>query len=126
MKSIIILSAIGFLLSIYAFYVKKNHEKNKSYKPFCDISKKFSCTKAFSSKHGNLIGVSNTLFGIIFYPIVFIFALLNQAQLIFFLSIPALLASLYLAYLSYIKMKNFCLVCSLIYLINFLIFIFSQ
>ena len=123
--NIIIISLLGLILSFYSFSVEKKKNFNKNYKPLCDIHKNISCTKAFSSRHGRILVFHNSTFGIIFYFALIILAIFNQVAIIFYLSIVAFLFSLYLAYVSYVKMKNFCLVCSAVYLINILIFLFS-
>ena len=125
MKSIIwYLSIIGLILSIYALYVIKKSKK-KSYKPLCDISKNISCTKSFSSKEGKLAVLPNPWYGTLFYSIILILISLNQIKIIFFLSIFIGLITTYLAYISYIKQRNFCVVCTGIYIINFFLLIFS-
>ena len=122
MTPIQILALIGFLLSAYALYVKYRFSR-KPYKPLCDISSRISCTKAFRSKYSVFSDLPTSLFGIVFYASVFLLA--AQKELIFYLAIAALAVTIYLAYISYFKQKNFCLVCSAIYLINILLLIFS-
>ena len=122
---IYIFSIIGFLLSIYAFFVENKTKKSKSYKPLCDISKKVSCTKAFSSKYGSLAGVSNSFAGIFFYLIIFSLVIFGKLNYVFYLAILSIIGSLYLAYTQITKIKAFCLVCSCIYIVNLLILIFS-
>ena len=100
-----LLAIIGFLLSLYAYYVEKKSSE-KDYKPICDLSKNISCTKAFKSKYGSLLGFSNSFFGLLFYLSVVLLAELKHFNLIFFISILSFLGSIYLAYLSY-KIKNF-------------------
>lgn len=119
------LALIGILLSCYALYVKKTAERYRKYKPLCDLAENISCTKAFMSKEGSLTGLPNPVYGLAYYILVFIATMYYQKELIFYLSIIAFATSLYLAYISYFKQKNFCLVCSSIYLINILIFAFS-
>lgn len=119
-----ILAVIGFWLSFYAYYVEKK-SRNKNYKPICNISKNISCTKAFLSKYGKLLGKSNSVFGMFFYPTIYLLSFFNLISYIFYLSMFSVLGSLYLAYLSYIKLKTFCLVCTSIYLINILLLFFS-
>ncbi|HLD02323.1 MAG TPA: vitamin K epoxide reductase family protein, partial [Candidatus Nanoarchaeia archaeon] len=80
---------------------------------------------AFLSKEGALTGLPNPIYGLAFYVIIFAATMYFQKELILYLSAIAVVASLYLAYISYFKQKNFCLVCSSIYLINILIFAFS-
>ncbi len=119
-----LLAIIGFWLSFYSYYVEKK-SKNKNYKPVCNISKNISCTKAFLSKYGRLLGKSNSFYGMFFYISIFFLAQLNLISFIFFISIFSFLGTVYLAYLSYIKLKTFCLVCTSIYLINILLLFFS-
>ncbi len=122
---ILILSFIGFLLSAYAYFVELNITKNKKYKPLCDIKNNISCSKAFSSKYGKLIGISNSLIGIFFYLFLMILYFINLKIIIFYLSIFSFIGTIFLAYILFLKLKNFCLVCILIYIINALILIFS-
>lgn len=121
---IVYLALIGLALSLYSYYVSLRIRKNR-YKPLCDISTNISCSKAFSSRGGRMFLVHNSVVGLLFYVIVFILGLQNDVVGIFYLSIPAVLFSLYLAYVSYFQMKNFCLVCSATYLVNFLILVVS-
>ncbi len=123
-----LLAIIGFWLSFYAYYVEKKAGKKsakENYRPVCDISPKISCTKAFSSKYGRLLGMSNSLFGMFFYLVIYILFSLNLFNYVFFLSVLSVPGSIYLAYISYIKLKTFCLVCTSIYLINFLLLFLS-
>ena len=122
---IVILSVVGVLLSIYAFYVEQKAKKNKKYKAICDLSDKASCTKAFSSSYGKMFGVSNSIVGIGFYLIIILLVYFFQYKLIFYLSAFSFLTTIYLAYVLYIKMKNLCIVCTSIYVLNTLLFIFA-
>ena len=123
--TLIITSIVGLILSIYALYVGLRAKENKNYKAACDISDKASCTKAFSSSYGKMFGVSNSIVGAGFYLLVIFLAYYTQYKLIFYLSALSLLITIYLAYVLYIKMKNLCIVCTAIYLINILLFIFA-
>jgi len=120
-----ILSLIGLLISVYTFASERKLAKNKYYKPLCDINDKISCTKNFKSSDAKIFFISNSLLGIFFFIIITILVFLNYYNYIFYLSIPAFLFNIYLAYASYIKLKNFCLVCTSTYLIVILILIFS-
>jgi len=117
-----ILASLGFLLSAYAFYVIKRTEKSDKYNPLCDVSENVSCTKAFISEYGSLMILPNPLFGMIFYTLMFI---IGEHKVILYLSSVAFAFTFYLAYLSYFKQKNFCVVCSAIYVVNTLLFLFS-
>jgi vitamin-K-epoxide reductase (warfarin-sensitive) len=120
-----ILSFIGLILSVYALNVrvKASASKDKSYKPLCDVSERVSCTKAFSSSYGKTFGMPNPVYGIILYMIIIVLAFLSREDIMRYFIYFMLLASVWLAYVSYIKQKNFCVVCSGIYLINILLFL---
>jgi len=124
MVEIIIIAIIGIFLSAYALYVEKKMRIDKKYNAVCDISKNISCSRAFRSKYGKLFGVSNSLIGILFYFLVIVFYFINL-NFVLYISILAVVGSFYLAYISYVKMKNFCLVCTGIYLVNILLLLFS-
>jgi len=113
------LSAFGMLLSLYALHVRWKITKIPEYKPFCDFKHNVSCSKAFVGKYGAVGLLPNPLYGIFFYALVFIAA--NYPWPLAVLSSFGLLLSMYLGYLSYFKMKNFCLLCTAIYIINVLL-----
>lgn len=117
-----ILALTGLLLSMYAMHVKKKAQ-NKKYKALCDFNNKVSCTKAFTSKYSNLLFFDNAFLGGFFYFAMLILAGNKYFLLYTILAGLAALGSLYLAYLSYIKMKNFCVVCSAIYVVNILMLV---
>ncbi len=122
--TITIIATVGLILSVYAYYVERKG-KDKNYKALCDINNKMSCSKAFSSKYGKTFGVSNSIYGILFYLLIIILYSINQRNIIFYLAIFSVLGSVYLGYLQYFKIKNFCLVCTLIYLVNLLLLFFA-
>ncbi|MBS3170987.1 hypothetical protein J4449_00065 [Candidatus Woesearchaeota archaeon] len=86
----------GLLISLYAFKIEYTLKRNKKYKALCEFNEKVSCFKAIKSKYGHLALVTLGFLG-----------------------------SIYLAYLSLIKLKTLCLICNSIYLINILLLIFS-
>ena len=118
------LAILGFIASIYFAYVKRNTKKNKKYKALCDITDIVSCTKAARSSSSDLLGFPNAWLGLVFYPLIFLLTFFEGTILIFGLSIIASAFSLYLIYIS-IKEKIICPVCNVIYIINFLLLIFS-
>ena len=116
-----VLVFIGLVLSVYASWVVL-HLRVKSYVPVCDFSSSMSCSKAFSSSSGKLLGVSNAFVGVLYY--VFLFVLLIFSFPIFFFTAIALLLSLYLSIVLY-QERNACVICILIYVVNVLLFVFS-
>ena len=125
MNWILVLSLLGAVASVYAFYLERKVSKNSKYKAVCDINDKMSCTKAFSSGYGKLFGVSNGVMGIIFYLLIIAMVLFQFSSYIFYLAILSVLASLYLWYLLTFKVKAVCVVCYTIYGINIALLILS-
>lgn len=108
-----LLSLFGFLLSAYAFFIQVKRPE----KPWCDLRSNVSCTSALLSEKGFLTGLPNSAYGLLFYATTFFLAFFDEARIVFYLSIPALLVSLYLGYVLW-KQKNYCLICLGIYGIN--------
>ena len=123
--SLIILSLVGLVLSWYTWYVGQFAGKKKNFKPVCDINMQISCTKAFSSEYGKHFGVSNGIWGLLFYGLIFILAFVNEATYVFLLSVVAVVGSFYLAYALFFKIRTFCFVCLSTYILNLLLFIVS-
>ncbi len=122
---IILLTLAGIVVSIYAYTVETNIAQSAEYKPACDISDKISCTKVMGSRYRKMLGISNALIGVAFYAVLFVLACFSAASFIFYLSIGAIVASIALAYITYFKIKSFCLVCTSVYVINLLLLIVS-
>ena len=112
-----LLSIGGFLISAYALYVRDKLLKTPSYTPICDIRARISCSKALGSQYSKTLGIPNPLAGILFYLLLLVLSF-SYMHLVIYPAAAAVLFSLYLAYISYIKQKNFCLVCTLTYLVN--------
>ena len=121
---IAILSLLGFVLSFYAYTVERRSE-NGRFKAACDINDRISCTKAFSSKYGKVLGASNSLYGMFFYILMFILASLDLTSWTFYLSIASFIGTIYLIYALLFKVKTLCLVCISIYVLNTLLLIAS-
>lgn len=108
------LPLLGVFLSLYALWVERRQGPAA-----CDIGERISCTRAFRSPYGRILGVPNALIGLLFYGAVLF---LGPHPL---LTIPALFATVALAYISYVVQRNFCLVCTAAYLVNVALFIQS-
>ncbi|MEK6880992.1 MAG: vitamin K epoxide reductase family protein [Nanoarchaeota archaeon] len=81
MNIIIILAILGAILSIYSYVVEKKAEKSKEYKSICDINDKVSCTAAFTSSYGKILGIKNSIWGMGFYIFIFLFFINNYLNL---------------------------------------------
>lgn len=112
-----IIAVCGFLISLYALYVRHQVLKTPTYSPICDIRANISCSKALGSQYSKTLGVPNPLAGLLFYALVFVLSF-SYLHLAIYPVLASVLFSLYLAYISYIKQKNFCLVCTFTYLVN--------
>jgi len=119
--SIVILSAIGLLLSLYAFFVERQLRNNKTYKAACDISDNISCTKPLLSPYANIVGISNAVLGLLFYAILLLCAWYDYTQLVRYGALAAALASVIFAYILYFKIHSLCLICSSIYVVNMML-----
>ena len=124
MTTILIIGAIGLIISIYTYLVEYKLKTDRKYKAHCDVNNKISCSKALLSSYSNLFGISNSIKGIIFYILIIFLSFFN-IKYVFYLSIISVLGSIFLAYVSYFRLKIFCLVCSAIYIVNILLLIVS-
>lgn len=118
-------SALGFIVSLYAYRTERRLKTITDYKPFCDFNDSMSCTKAFTSPYGHVFGVSNALGGSFFYAFLFLLTFFTSSDILFYLTLASFWGTVYLVYVSYVKMRNFCLVCNIIYFINLLLFVFG-
>jgi uncharacterized membrane protein len=118
------ISGCGFLISLYALIVRHKVLQSASYSPLCDIRANISCSKALGSRYGKTLGIPNPLAGLFFYAFLFLLSF-GYMHLTLYPAAAAVLFSLYLAYISYIKQKNFCLVCTFTYLVNIALLIIA-
>jgi uncharacterized membrane protein len=112
---LLILSIIGFFVSAYILYSKKLN------KPlFCPIGE--NCDYVVRSKYGKTFGIENTIPGIIFYAVIFLYGLVLMLNrnifkedivhyLIVGISIASVLFSLYLVYVQKFILKKWCIYC---------------
>lgn len=116
---VLILAAAGFIVSLYGYLVEGKMQANPSYKPACDINNIISCSRAFNSDYSKMMGVTNTIVGMVFYALVFLTEIFQLGNLVYYYAVGAAVASVIFAYLLYVKVGSFCLVCSMVYMINF-------
>ena len=120
---IILLSFIGFCVSLYAYFIGQNLKKDPSYKPACNISDTISCTKPIEGPYGTLLGFSNSILGLIYYPLMVLLVLFGNNASLLLLATGSLMLTLYLAYVLLSKIKALCLICLTIYAVNISIFL---
>lgn len=123
MISIEVLAGIGFFISLYAYLVERQIGKEPAYKPFCDLNDTLSCTRPMKSPYANFFFFSNALIGMFFYGVVMLLSLLGAKMLLLYTAMLSLIATCFMAYILYYKVRTICLLCTAVYCINIFIFI---
>ncbi len=70
--SILGLSLFGILLASYITYFKYHIDTTKVGNYACDISEKLSCSKVYVSEYNNIFGIPVSVYGIVFYTLLFL------------------------------------------------------
>ncbi len=114
-KSILVFSALGIMISIYMFYAKLNTSAL-----VCGIS---PCYVVNESQYSYLFGIPLSAYGVAFYLLIFILALLMKKYLLFWISLFGVLFSVYLTYLEFFVIHAWCQWCVTSALLTLFIFI---
>ncbi len=102
---------------------------------FCAISESVNCDIVNGSSYSEMFGIPVAWFGVIFYAIVVIFALLSFLSkkpqvtamgFVYIMSMGSLIYSAYLAYIAFIVLEVVCIACISMYIANIFIFIFTS
>jgi len=125
MTEYILLSGLGFVISLYTYLLELKVKRMPHYKPFCDISDKISCTKVMKSNYASIFYISNALLALIFYAVMLVLASQGMIIPLIIGSFGAFFVSLFYAYLLYFKIKSFCILCISLYGINLILFLVS-
>ncbi|XP_073696974.1 vitamin K epoxide reductase complex subunit 1-like protein 1 [Garra rufa] len=131
----------GILISLYAFHVEREKTRDANYRAMCDLSSSISCSKVFTSRWGRGFGLLGTIFGndsavnqpnsvygILFYIFQLLLGLTASAMAALILmttSIASVMGSLYLGYILYFVLKDFCFICVTTYALNFILFVLN-
>ncbi|KAJ6652130.1 hypothetical protein lerEdw1_013170 [Lerista edwardsae] len=134
----LVLCTVGLLLSVYAFHVETSKERDTAYQAMCDISSAISCSRVFTSRWGRGFGLvagllghhsvfnqPNSVFGIAFYILQILLGFSNSGLAAITLlgsSIVSIAGSLFLAYILFSVLHDFCVVCVSTYVVNFALF----
>lgn len=121
-----VVSLIGVALCLYGLHIQHRLRVNPNYKAACDLSDRVSCTQTFRSQYGALLGISNIYMGLLFYAGMAVCAFFSLTTLFKLGACGALVVSIYLAYLQYIKLRIVCLLCSSLYLVNGILFVLAM
>uniref|UniRef100_A0AAF6YGJ2 vitamin-K-epoxide reductase (warfarin-sensitive) n=1 Tax=Bos taurus TaxID=9913 RepID=A0AAF6YGJ2_BOVIN len=108
----------GLVLSLYALHVKAARARDRDYRALCDVGTAISCSRVFSS---SILNQSNSIFGCIFYTLQLLLGCLQGrwASVLLRLScLVSLAGSVYLAWILFFVLYDFCIVCITTYAIN--------
>eukprot|EP00735_Rhodelphis_limneticus_P003184 TRINITY_DN1452_c0_g1::TRINITY_DN1452_c0_g1_i1::g.27195::m.27195 TRINITY_DN1452_c0_g1::TRINITY_DN1452_c0_g1_i1::g.27195 ORF type:complete len:144 (+),score=26.66,sp/Q6TEK3/VKORL_RAT/39.57/8e-26,VKOR/PF07884.9/5.4e-27,SPC25/PF06703.6/12,SPC25/PF06703.6/29 TRINITY_DN1452_c0_g1_i1:55-486(+) len=120
-----VLCFFGFSLSAYALYVEHKKSANPFYEAGCDLSEWISCSKVFTGEYGHIFYLPNAAYGTMFYPIMLLLNARGYKKMVLYLSVLACLGSLYLGYILAFVLRDLCIVCTSIYVINFFLLILN-
>ncbi|KAE8625006.1 hypothetical protein XENTR_v10006128 [Xenopus tropicalis] len=121
---------LGIVLSIYAFHVEREKERDPGYKAICDFNewgRGFGMLGSIFGKD-SLLNQPNSVFGLVFYLLQMLLGMTVSAVAALVLmtsSIVSVVGSVYLAYILYFVLKDFCVICVTTYLLNFILLIIN-
>ncbi|XP_045066064.1 vitamin K epoxide reductase complex subunit 1-like protein 1 [Coregonus clupeaformis] len=132
---------LGILLSLYAFHVETEKSRDSNYRAMCNVSYSISCSKVFTSRWGRGFGLlgsifgkdsamnqPNSVYGIVFYVFQLLLGITVSAMTALILMMTSILSvrgSLYLGYILYFVLKDFCVICITTYALNFILFMLN-
>ena len=125
MHLVMTLALLGVLVSLYALRVMHQKKKKKQYKALCDVNKTVACSDVLTSGVGHIFGAPNALLGLFFYFTIFVLAYLGHHFMILYLSFVAVIISIGLFFLMAFKLKKYCILCSIAYIINLVMLVVS-
>nr|UVZ36611.1 Vitamin K epoxide reductase complex subunit 1 [Rattus tiomanicus] len=124
----------GLALSLYALHGKGGGARNEDYRGFWDGGTAFRCSRVFSFRWGRGFGLvehvlrahsilnqSNSIFGCMFYTLQLLLGCLRgrwASILLILSSLVSVAGSLYLAWILFFVLYDFCIVCITTYAIN--------
>jgi len=130
-----LLSAAGFIISLYALSVE-SHLEEVGYVAMCDLGKGTSCSAVFKSKYAHVVShwglvprghpldLSLALFGLVLYGCYFaagvLWNLIPCRRYIFIaVAVSGACFSCYLLYVLKVILRDFCIVCTSFHTVNF-------
>jgi len=116
-KTLMVLAVLGMLVSGYMFYAKLNTSAL-----VCGIS---PCYTVNESQYSYLFGIPLSVYGIAFYLMVFLLALVKKYKVLFAFSVFGVLFSAYLTYLEFFVIYAWCQWCIASAILTVLIFAVS-
>ncbi|XP_075034943.1 vitamin K epoxide reductase complex subunit 1-like protein 1 [Mixophyes fleayi] len=137
----LLVCALGITLSVYAYHVETSRERDDGYTALCDINPSISCSKVFTSRWGrgfglvenifgakSLLNQPNSVFGVLFYALQIALGFVGSVSAAVTLlgtSLLSIAGSLYLAYILFYILEDFCVICITTYVLNFILLLLS-
>ncbi|PFH38046.1 vitamin k epoxide reductase family protein [Besnoitia besnoiti] len=136
----VVTASLGVALCLYAMRVEHLASIDSSYRPYCDISSHASCSRVLTSPQsrllkylglatpGSRLDFPNTYLGLAFYTFMLTFPIGRRfCHVLYTLAAAGSMASsLYLAYVLYAILKDFCIVCVSSYVVRVVVASLSQ
>jgi uncharacterized membrane protein/protein-disulfide isomerase len=117
----IVCAVIGFAAASTSLYIHWRILMQPGYISPCDINETFSCSDAYRSQYGSLLGIPVALFGVLWFAFVLLVIAVgsrastevqqNIAAYLFAVSTVGLAVILYLAYAAFFVLKELCVFC---------------
>ncbi|KAL3857775.1 hypothetical protein ACJMK2_012412 [Sinanodonta woodiana] len=127
-------NVFGFLVSLYSLNIEWKKEHNPMYKAYCDINEHMSCSRVLTSEYARGFGLVSILFGknsalnirnctlgLFFYLFQILLGFSTSptvASILYYSSIVSIVGCVYLAFILFFVLKDFCVVCIATYFIN--------
>jgi len=122
---LVILAVAGLAAAVTSLYVHAQLLNQPGYTSFCDVSTTVRCTQVYQSKYATVGGVPVALFAGLWYVALLILLAgstwgweslrANALTYVFLMSLPAMGAVGFLAYVSLVVLKTVCPMCVLTY-----------
>src|SRR5436190_18656821 len=117
----LVCALVGLAASIAAAYTHYHLLYDPSYKSFCDVSARISCTQVYLSPYSTVFGVPVAIFGALWFVVAAMLSVVglrardavreSAPGYLFVLSTMALAVILYLGYMSFVRLKMYCPLC---------------
>jgi protein-disulfide isomerase/uncharacterized membrane protein len=137
---ILFLSFVGWLVALYSLWHRQSLFSNGlTKKSFCNINSVVDCDSIAFSSYSSIFGIPTAAYGMFFCAVVFVisafayFAIVDKKEeelnsyikQLLALSTLALVPTLFLAGISFLKLNTLCILCLASYLVNLGILFFS-
>jgi uncharacterized membrane protein/protein-disulfide isomerase len=117
----LVCAVVGLAASTAAAYTHYHLLYDPTYKSFCDVSARVSCTQVYLSPYSTVFGIPVAIFGGLWFVVASLLAVVglrardtvreSAPGYLFVLSTMALAVVLYLGYMSFVRLKMYCPLC---------------